>query len=317
MITESIGFIGLGNVGEKLSKNLINTKNKVYLYDLNVKKYSKFKSKNIVFCKNIKELVINTNIIITCLPSPKSVDETIKVISPFINKSHLWIEMSTTDKNEMIRLSKIFVKKGGNVLEAPITGGEHRAKSGNISILCAGSKKNYNRAFPILSKMGHKIIYCGKIGNASILKVITNYLASLHLVGIGEALAVSKKHQIDLGLTYNAIKISSGNSFVNETETKVILGGSYNVGFTMDMVNKDINLFNKLAKEYNVPNELGKILVKKFNEGIKILGKRSFSTSIVKILEKKCNIKMRAKNFPKELIDSLPKQKGIEVKYND
>lgn len=159
--------------------------------------------------------------------------------------------------------------------------------------------------------LGHEILYCGNIGNASILKVITNYLASLHLLGIGEALSVAKKNKINLGLTYKAIKISSGNSFVNETETKVILGGSYDVGFTMDLVNKDINLFNKLGK--NIKLDLGNYLSKKFKLGMKILGKRSFSTSIIKLIEKDAKIKLRAKNFPKQLIDKQKKQKGVEV----
>jgi 3-hydroxyisobutyrate dehydrogenase len=219
--------------------------------------------------------------------------------------------MSTTDKNDMISLSKKVTSKGGKVLECPITGGEHRAKSGNISILAAGKKSTFKKCFPILSLLGHEILYCGKIGNASILKVITNYLASLHLVGIGEALSVAKKNKIDLGLTYKAIKISSGNSFVNETETKVILGGSYDVGFTMDLVNKDINLFNKLGK--NIKLELGNYLSKKFKLGMKKLGERSFSTSIIKLIEEDAKIKLRAKNFPKQLIDKQKKQKGLEV----
>ena len=159
--------------------------------------------------------------------------------------------------------------------------------------------------------LAYEILYCGKIGNASTLKVITNYLASLHLLGIGEALIVAKKNKINLGLTYKAIKISSGNSFVNETETKVILAGSYDVGFTMDLANKDINLFNKLGK--NIKLELGDYLSKKFKQGIKILGERSFSTSIIKLIEKDAKIKLRAKNFPKKLIDNQKKHKGIEV----
>jgi len=313
MKTTSIGFIGLGNVGKKLADNLINKKNKIFLYDKNPKTYFYFKNKNVFLCKTLRELVFNSNIIITCLPSPVVVNNVINSLIPYISNSHLWIEMSTTDKDEMVRLSKIFKKKGGSVLECPITGGEHRATSGNISILAAGERKVFNRAFPVLSKMGHQILYCGKIGNASILKIITNYLASLNLLGIGEALAVSKKNNIDLGLAHKAINISSGNSFVNETETKVILSGSYDVGFTMDLVNKDIGLFNKLANQHNLQIDLGKILQKKFKKGLNEFGSRSFSTSIVKLIEKQGRIKMRAKNFPKELIDNFSKQKGIEV----
>ena len=311
MISKSIGFIGIGNVGSNLANNLLKSNNNIFVYDKDVKSYSRLKNLKNKPCKNLEELAKKCKIIITCLPSPQVVKIVIGDVSRYLNKKHLWIEMSTTDKNEMIRLSKLVNSKGVQVLECPITGGEHRAKSGNISILAAGKKTTFKKSFPILSLLGHEILYCGKIGNASALKVITNYLASLHLLGIGEALTVAKKNKIDLGLAYKAIKISSGNSFVNETETKVILSGSYDVGFTMDLVNKDIDLFNKLG--YNIKLELGKYLSKKFKLGIKNLGKRSFSTSIVKLIENDTQIKLRAKNFPKQLVDKQKKQKGIEV----
>ena len=310
-MNKTIGFIGIGNVGSHLANNLLKSKNNIYVYDKNIKSYSNLINLKNKPCKNLEEIAMKSQIIITCLPSPKAVKNVIKTISKYLNKNHLWIEMSTTDKNEMIRLSKIVNSKGAKVLECPITGGEHRAKSGNISILAAGNKTTFRKSFPILSLLGYKILYCGKIGNASILKVITNYLASLHLLGIGEALAVAKKNNLDLGLTYKAIKVSSGNSFVNETETKVILSGSYDVGFTMDLVNKDLNLFRKLGKNLNL--ELGNYLSRKFKHGMRVLGKKSFSTSVVKLIEENEKIKLRAKNFPKQLVDNNKKQKAIQV----
>jgi len=307
----SIGFIGIGNVGSKLANNLLKSNNNVFVFDKDIRSYTKLINLKNEPCKTLEELVKNSKIIITCLPSPISVKKVIENIAKYLTKNHLWIEMSTTDKNEMIRLSKIVNSKGAEVLECPITGGEHRAKSGNISILASGKKTVFKKYFSVLSILGYEILYCGKIGNASILKVITNYLASLHLLGVGEALTVAKKNNLDLGLAFKAIKISSGNSFVNETETQVILSGSYDVGFTMDLVNKDINLFNKLGK--NLKLELGNYLNNKFNLGIQKLGKRSFSTSIIKLIEKESNIKLRAKNFPKQLIDNQKKRKGVEV----
>ena len=313
MINNQIGFIGLGNVGAKLVKNLSKSKNKIFLFDINKKTYRKFNKSDFNFCKNLKDLTLKCNIIITCLPSPIAVGNVLNKIIPHITKNHLWIEMSTTDYKQMIFLSNLVEKKNGNVIEAPITGGEHRAKSGNISILVSGKKKCFKKSFSILSLMGHNILYCGKIGNASILKVLTNYLASLHLLGIGEALSLAKHHKIDLSLTQKAIKISSGNSFVNETETKVILSGSYDVGFTMDLVNKDLNLFKNLLKKEKTITKLFNIVQKTFNNGLKKYGKRSFSTSIVKLYEENNKINLRSKKFPKKLIDTNPKQKGVEV----
>ena len=223
--------------------------------------------------------------------------------------------MSTTDESEMIRLSNLCLSKGAKSLEAPLTGGQHRAESGNIAILVGGLRENFDRSLPLLSEIGYEILYCGKLGTATTLKVVTNYLASINLLALGEALMVCKKYGLDLTTSYHGIRISSGNSFVHETESKVILNGSYDVGFTMDLVCKDVGLFDKLADQFNIPADISKLMNKIFQEGLNKYGKRSLSTSIVRRLEEKCNEKLRAPNFPSQLKDNKMKQKGIEIKF--
>ena len=315
MNTVSVGFIGLGNVGSKIASNIIKGNFQLFVKDLD-----KNKSKNLIeegakWCTTLKDLASKSTIIITCLPSPKVVNEVLINLLPFLNKKHLWIEMSTTDEREMIRLSNLCLEKGAESLEAPVTGGQHRAESGNIAVLAAGKRENFDRAFPLLSEIGYQILYCGKLGNASTLKVVTNYLASINLLSLGEALMVCKKYGLDLTTTYHGIRISSGNSFVHETESKVILNGSYDVGFTMDLVCKDLGLFDKLVDKYNIPADISKLMNKIFTEGKIQYGDRSLSTSIVKRLEELCNEKLRAPGFPSKLTDEEPKKKGVEINY--
>jgi len=316
MNTVSVGFIGLGNVGSKIASNIIKGNFQLFVNDLD-----KNKSKNLIeegakWCATLEDLASKSTIIITCLPSPKIVNEVLTNLLPFLNKKHLWIEMSTTDEREMIRLSNLCLEKGAESLESPVTGGQHRAESGNIAVLAAGKRENFDRAFPLLSKIGHQILYCGKLGNASTLKVVTNYLASINLLSLGEALMVCKKYGLDLTTTYHGIRISSGNSFVHETESKVILNGSYNVGFTMDLVCKDLGLFDKLVDKYNIPAKISKLMNKIFTEGKIQFGDRSLSTSIVKRLEELCNENLRAPGFPSQLSDEEPKKKGIEINFD-
>ena len=316
MNTVSVGFIGLGNVGSKIASNIIKGNFQLFVNDLD-----KNKSKNLIeegakWCTTLEDLASKSTIIITCLPSPKVVNELLTNLLPFLNKKHLWIEMSTTDEREMIRLSNLCLEKGAESLEAPVTGGQHRAESGNIAVLAAGKRENFDRAFPLLSEIGYQILYCGKLGNASTLKVVTNYLASINLLSLGEALMVCKKYGLDLTTTYHGIRISSGNSFVHETESKVILNGSYDVGFTMDLACKDLGLFDKLVDKYNIPAKISKLMNKIFTEGKTQFGDRSLSTSIVKRLEELCNENLRAPGFPSQLTDEEPKKKGIEIKYD-
>ena len=167
----------------------------------------------------------------------------------------------------------------------------------------------------LLSNIGHSILYCGKIGNASTLKVVTNYLASINLLSLGEALMVCKKYGLDLKTSYHGIAISSGNSFVHETESQLILNGSYNVGFSMDLVCKDVGLFNKLTNKYNIKADISKLLNRKFKLGKKKYGGQAQSTSIIRLIEDSCNTKLRARDFPKILIDNEEKKQGVEIKF--
>ena len=313
MIDNRIGFIGLGNVGSKVANNIIKKGYTLYVHDLDENSSKDLVSKGAIFCKSLDDLITNVTVFITCLPSPISVKNVLLNCLPYIRKEHLWIEMSTTDEEEMKYLSNLVLEKKAEVLEAPITGGQHRAESGNISVLVGGSSKSFNRSFPILSCIGYQILHCGEIGKASTLKVVTNYLASINLLALGEALMVSKKYGIDLKVVYEGIKISSGNSFVHETESQVILNGSYDVGFTMDLVCKDVGLFEKLANKFKIPAQISKLMLIIFQKGKKKLGEKAFSTSIVKILEKQCNENLRSKGFPSFLVDIENKKEGIEV----
>ena len=308
-----VGFVGLGNVGSKIANNIINNGYKLYVHDLDEIKSQSLVSKGAIFCKSIEELVPKVSVLITCLPSPKSVKEVLLKCVPKFNQKHLWIEMSTTDEKDMKYLSKLVFDKNAEVLEAPITGGQHRAESGNISILVGGSRASFKRSFPILSCIGHQILHCGEIGKASTLKVVTNYLASINLLALGEALMVCKKYGIDLKTAFEGIKISSGNSFVHETESQVILNGSYDVGFTMDLVCKDVGLFDKLTKKYQIPAEVSTLMLEIFQRGREKLGDRALSTSIVKLLEDKCNDNLRASGFPSFLEDKNQKQEAEEI----
>ena len=311
-----IGFIGLGNVGGKLAGSLLRNKFNLTVIDLDDNLVKDFVSRGSAAAKSPKELAEKVDLIITCLPSPKVCSEVMEKKDGAINglsKNKIWLEMSTTDESEVKRLGELVKNKQAMPLDGPVSGGCHRAATGNISIFVGGERSVFEKILPVLTVMGRKILHTGNLGSASALKVITNYLASVNLVSVGEALMVAKKSGMDLKKTYEAIKISSGNSFVHETESQVILNGSYNISFTMDLAVKDISLFNNLSTKCNVPLEISPIILNIFNEGQKKYGSRAWSSMIVKRLEDACNTNLRAEGFPKELIDSEPETKGVEI----
>jgi 3-hydroxyisobutyrate dehydrogenase len=284
--------------------------------DLDESLTDRFKDLGAKVVKSPKELAEQTDLIITSLPSPEVSAEVMEADDGIINglsKDKIWIEMSTTDENEVKRLGEKVIAKKGIPMDGPVSGGCHRAATGNIAIFVGGERKAFEKILPALTVMGRKVLHTGELGTASVLKVITNYLASVHLVALGEAWTIAKKSNLDLAKTYKGIAISSGNSFVHETESQVILNGSYNINFTMDLVLKDTGLFDNLAKKLNAPLEISPQIVKIFKDGQKKYGSRAWSSMIVKRMEDLNNINFRANGFPSELIDNEPEEKGYEI----
>jgi len=311
-----IGFIGLGNVGGKLASSLLRNKFDLTVRDLEKNLTNDFKNRGANVSKTAKELAEQTDLIITCLPSPEvcaKVMESPEGVINGLSKNKIWLEMSTTDESEVKRLGKLVMDKKAIPLDGPVSGGCHRAATGNIAIFVGGERSSFEKILPILTIMGRKVLHTGELGTASVLKVITNYLASVHLAALGEAWTIAKKSNLDLSKTYKGIAASSGNSFVHETESQVILNGSYNINFTMDLVKKDMNLFNKLSKKLNTQLEISPFVLDIFKDAEKKYGSRAWSSMVVKRLEDKFGLDFRSDGFPDELIDNEKEEKGYEI----
>ena len=311
-----VGFIGLGNVGGKLAGSLLRNNFDLTVRDLDKNLTQSFKDLGAKVVNSAKELAEQVDLIITCLPSPKICAEVMEAEDGVISgltENKIWLEMSTTDEAEIKRISKKIIAKKAIPLDGPVSGGCHRAATGNIAIFVGGERNAFDKILPALTVMGRKILHTGELGSATVLKVITNYLASVHLVALGEAWTVAKKSNLDLAKAYKGIAVSSGNSFVHETESQVILNGSYNINFTMDLVLKDTGLFDDLAKKLGAPLEISPKVVEIFKDGQKKYGSRAWSSMIVKRMEDINNIDFRAKGFPEELIDNEPEEKGYEI----
>ncbi len=311
-----IGFIGLGNVGGKLAGSLVRNGHSVVVRDLNPELVRAFEALGASSAESPRALGEQVDIIITCLPSPAASaavaegdDGFLQVLRP----DQVWLEMSTTDHNEVLRLGALVDARGAMFMDCPVSGGCHRADTGNIAIFAAGPRDAFDKVFPILTTLGRRILHTGPLGSASRLKVVTNYLCTVHLAALAEALTVCKVAGLDMNTAYEAIRISSGNSFVHETESQVILNGSRDINFTMDLVIKDVGLFDQLAQDHNVPLELSPLVLNIFKDGQARYGPREHSPNIIRRLEEPMGVKVLGQGFPAEMVDDEPEEPGYEV----
>tara|TARA_A100001037_G_C15107187_1_gene617043 strand:+ start:744 stop:1703 length:960 start_codon:yes stop_codon:yes gene_type:complete len=311
-----VGFIGLGNVGAKLAGSLLRNEVDLVVRDLNVEAAQNLLDNGANWADSPKEMAEKCDLVITCLPSPTICAEVMEApegVIAGLSPGKIWLEMSTTDESEVRRLGDLVKNVGAFPLDGPVSGGCHRAASGNIAILVGGDRETFERALPILCIMGREILHTGELGSASVLKVMTNYLATANLVSLCEALTTTAKAGLDLNVVYEAIRMSSGNSFVHETESQVILNGSRDINFTMDLVSKDIGIFDKIAQDLEVPLELSPLLVEIFKDGEQRYGSREWSPNIIRRLEDATGIQVLAPGFPEEMIDDEPEVPGYEI----
>ena len=311
-----IGFIGLGNAGGKLAGSLLRNGYDLTVRDLDDLLVSDFIDRGASSISSPKEMAKCCDIVITCLPSPKACSEVMESkdgIIAGLSEGKIWLEMSTTDEAEIRRIGALVEMTGALPIDCPVSGGCHRADTGNISIFAGCKREAFEKALPILTTMGRRVLHTGDLGTASTLKVMTNYLATVNLVSISEALTTMKVLGMDMNVTYEAIKASSGTSFVHETESQVILNGSRDISFTMDLVSKDVGIFNELAKRKGLDLEIAPLIVDIFKDGENRYGPRELSPNIIKRLEEKVGERVLGVGFPTEMIDDEPEEQGYEV----
>ncbi|MGA8707857.1 MAG: NAD(P)-dependent oxidoreductase [Steroidobacteraceae bacterium] len=317
MHNSKIGFIGLGNVGGKLAGSLLRHGVDLTVRDLTPELEAAFVRRGASRAVSPRQMAETVDVIITCLPSPAAsaaVLEQPDGVLAGLKPGAVWLEMSTTDATEISRLAALVEARGGLAMDCPVSGGCHRAETGNISIFAGGSRAAFERVLPILKVLGRRILHTGELGSASKLKVVTNYLCTVHLAALAEALTVCKVAGMDMNTAYEAIRISSGNSFVHETESQVILNGSRDISFTMDLVIKDVGLFDAFAQSLGVPLELSPLVLDIFKDGQRRYGPRELSPNIIRRLEEACGVKVLGEGFPPQMVDDEPEAEGYEVR---
>jgi 3-hydroxyisobutyrate dehydrogenase len=242
--------------------------------------------------------------VITCLPSPAAVTAVLEGPDGLLEglaTGSTWIDTSTNDRHVLERLAALAATRGIATLECPVTGGVHKAAAGEITVIVGGDAEAFEQHRALLEAIGSPVYHVGALGQASVIKVITNMLAFIHLVAAGEALMLAKQGGLDLATAFEVIRSSSGNSFVHETESQVILNGSYDIGFTMDLAVKDLGFASDLGRELGVPLELAGLVEQTFLRARDAYGGGAWSSQVVKLLEDAVGTDLRAPGFPARL----------------
>ena len=293
-----LAYIGLGNLGEHIAMNLVKAGHEVAVFDLDEETGKALVAAGARWASSAADAATGAEAVLTCLPSTRAIEIVVGEILTVMPAGSAWLDNSTNDRDVIMRLAETAAAQGVRAVEAPVTGGVHLAKAGEITVILGGDDAVVQEFMPIFQIIGNRIFHVGGVGQASKIKAITNMLAFIHLVADGEALMLAKKGGIDLKTAYDVIQASSGNSFVHETEGQLVLNGSYQIDFSFDLALKDLGFIDDMSREYNVPVELASLVRQTYIRGKAQYGGDAESPMIVKLLEDACGTDLRAPGFP-------------------
>ena len=281
MIIKNIGFIGLGAMGSVMAPLIVKSGYTVHGYDI---KANIDKSSGVKQVKDIKELS-NLDVIIFMLPDGKIVSEVAKKIMD-MNLKSIFIDMSSSDPKETQELGKILKNKGIKFLDAPVSGGVARAKTGDLMIMAGGDETHLKELDNLLSTMGN-IQFAGPLGSGHAIKALNNYVSAAGLISSFEALATARSFGIE---PENFLKIINGATGKNNTTEvkldKFVISENFNSGFALDLMVKDVSIANSLIRDLSSEKPFSNDVLSYLSDSLKVLGGNPDHTEVYKTIKK-------------------------------
>ncbi len=251
----TIGFIGAGNMGLPMIKNLMKKGFQLKVYDINPKITKRLDKDNIKTVNNLRA-VANNKFIISILPDTQNVESVFNTdsgIISYLKPGTIVIDMSTISSSSAIEIGKVLQKQQIEFLDAPVSGGVKGALNANLSIMVGGKKDTYKKSLDILNSLGENVIYAGKLGMGQVFKMCNQIMVGSHIQAMCEAFTLCKSKGGDLKLLKETLIGGSANSWMLENLGNDVINKNEHAGFRIDLQLKDLKLASEAAFESGVP----------------------------------------------------------------
>jgi 3-hydroxyisobutyrate dehydrogenase len=291
-----VGFVGLGNMGFRLAQNVQKRSHELVVHDIDRSKAAALVAGGASWADSAKELASRVDVVFTSLPGPSQVRAVMEGkggVLEGIRAGTTWIELSTTDRLQLLRIADALDRRGCPTLDCPLTGGVPKAELGEATAFVSGEHEVFLRCKPLIEAMAPTIFYLGDLGNAMVCKLITNLLAFAHEAILGEALMIGKLAGLDLDVLGRAINSSFGASVVSERHMDDILDGSYESHFSLGLALKDLDLIAAQVREVGAPLHVGALVKSRFEEAATRYGTDDGDLTNVRLLEDEAGRSLR------------------------
>ena len=314
-----VAIVGVGQLGAAVASNLIRHDVPLQLFDLqkdaNVPKELKDSLSQCTWASSAREAAENAEVIVTALPRPEHVTAAFAGsdgILAGMTAGDVWLEHSTTDFENTTLIREQVEGKGAHAVEAPLTGGMQILRAGKMVTLVGASPEVFDgQIADLVALSAPRIVRCGTFGHATIIKIFSNILCAAHDVAVGETLCTARKAGLDMQLVFDAMRLSSGNSFCWETEVPRMLKGDYYPDFTAEMMHKDISLGLKLGEKYDVPMPMNTFIAQRYEQAMEKFGKDSGSSIPCRLVEEESGCRLIDEDHHDSSDDSSENSSGF------
>jgi len=284
----NIGFIGTGSMGNPVAQNLISAGHDLAVNDVRPEAAANLLALGADWRPTAAAIAVDADVVFLSLPSQVEVEQVCfgaDGLLSSIRAGTYVIDLTTQSVSCLPRLAATEESHGIHYLVAPVSQGVDNAKIGKLSIFIGGSRADYDHCLPLLDSIASTIIHTGEHTSAMAAKLLTNMLWFINAVAIGEALVLGAKSGIELSVLRQVILHSCGTSWVAEHDIPSVYDGSFDPSFTTRLCTKDLRLISELARQLNVPIELGAATEQIFRRTENLYGPDSPELSVIKHLQ--------------------------------
>ena len=295
---KKIGFVGLGIMGKPMAKNLLKAGYELTVFDINQDAVNEVVAAGGVAAKTAKEVAAQSEAVITMLPNSPHVKTAVLGENGVLEGAKpglILIDMSSIAPLAAQEVAAAVAKKGVEMIDAPVSGGEPKAIDGTLSIMVGGKQEIFDRCVELLSKMGKSVVRCGDIGAGNTTKLANQIIVALNIAALSEAMVLATKAGVDPELVFNAIRGGLAGSTVMEAKAPMILAGNFKPGFKIDLHIKDLANAIETGHDVGVPLPLTSSVME-ILQALKVDGKgQNDHSGIAMYYEKMAKIETRKK----------------------
>jgi len=279
----SVGFIGVGNMGNPMAGNVLKNGFAMTVYDKNPKAMENLVQDGAKAAASAAEVVERSEIVLTCLPASPDVEALYLEPGGLIERAKpgtILIDLSSVLPSTPRKLEPRAKARGVHYLEAPVSGGVSGARAATLAVMVGGDPQILERARPVLKSLGPNIFSVGPVGAGNTVKAINNMMSCVNSLAMMEGLALGAKAGLDPMVIYEVVKASSGGSKALERIPRAIVPRNFDPGFKVQLMNKDLDTFNTIAKELHVPVSFSNV-AQRYQQAALAAGLGDMDTSVV------------------------------------